>query len=125
MRGAGLVGPEFQILTDTTSTSLANMLFNEVFCNYTASDRCWDSDAANNLQMDEDADAALAASAPAALVARYDLLLMGGQMSPFMRGVIVARLNQMQASDYDHLGRARVQEALYLILTSPEESLQK
>jgi len=125
MRAAGLVGPEFQILTDTTSTSLANMLFNEVFCNYTASDRCWDSDAANNLQMDEDADAALAGSDPAALVARYDLLLMGGQMSPFMRGVIVARLNQMQAGDYDHLGRARVQEALYLILTSPEYSIQK
>ncbi|WP_395682494.1 DUF1800 family protein [Dokdonella sp.] len=125
MRGAGMVGPEFQILTDTTSTALANMLFHEVFCNYTASDRCWGSDFSNNLQMNEDADAALAVSSPAALVDRYNLLLMSGQMSPFMRGVIVARLNQMQAGDYDHFGRARVQEALYLILTSPEYSIQK
>jgi len=125
MRGAGMVGPEFQILTDTTSTALANMLFHEVFCNYTASDRCWGSDFSNNLQMNEDAEAALAVSSPAALVDRYNLLLMSGQMSPFMRGVIVARLNQMQAGDYDHFGRARVQEALYLILTSPEYSIQK
>lgn len=125
MRGAGMVGPEYQILTDTTSTSLANLLFYEVFCNYTASQRCWGSDFANNLQMDEDSDAALAAGDPGALVDRYSLLLMGGQMSPFMRGVIVARLDQMSADDYDHLGRARVQEALYLILTSPEYSIQK
>jgi hypothetical protein len=96
-----------------------------VFCNYTASQRCWDADSPTTLQMDEDTDAALAVSDPAALVGRFDLLLMSGQMSPFMRAVIVARLNQMQAGDYDHLGRARVQEALYLILTSPEYSIQK
>ena len=125
MRGAGMVGPEFQILTDTTSTALANMLFREVFCNYTASQRCWGADDPTTLQLNEDADAALAASNPAALVDRYDMLLMARQMSPFMRGVIVARLNQMQSGDYDNLGRARVQEALYLILTSPEYSIQK
>ncbi len=122
---AGMVGPEFQILTDTTSTSLANLLFHEVFCSYTASQRCWGADAANNLQMDEDSDAVLAASDPGALVDRYSLLLMGGQMSPFMRNVLLSRLNQMTTVDYDHLGRARVQEALYLILTSPEYSIQK
>jgi hypothetical protein len=31
----------------------------------------------------------------------------------------------MEADDYDDLGLARVQEALYLILTSPEYSIQK
>ena len=125
VRGAGMVGPEFQILTDTTSTALANMLFREVFCNYTASQRCWDADSPTTLQLNEDADAALGASNPAALVDRYDMLLMSRQMSPFMRGVIVARLNQMHSGDYDNLGRARVQEALYLILSSPEYSIQK
>jgi hypothetical protein len=125
LRSSGMVGPEFQILTDTTSTALANVLFHEVFCNYTASENCWGSDFPTSLQMNEGADAALAESDPGALVDRYSLLLMSGQMSPFMRGVVVTRLAQMEADDYDDLGLARVQEALYLILTSPEYSIQK
>lgn len=125
MRGAGLVAPEFQILTDTTTTSVANMLFWEIFCNYTGSQACWGTDDPSVLLMDQDADAGLAAGDPAALVDRYNLLLMSGQMSPFMRNVLVTRLNQMQAADYDDVGRARVHEALYLILTSPEYSIQK
>ena len=83
------------------------------------------ADDPTTLLMDQAADAILAASSPAALVDRYSLLLMGGQMSPFMRGILVVRLNQMSTDDYDDLGRARVQEALYLILTSPEYSIQK
>jgi len=125
MRNLGLVAPEFQILTDTTATALANDLFWEIFCHYTGSDACWGADDPGTLLMDEGADAALALADPAALVDRYSLLLMGGQMSPFMRGVLVARLNQMRAGDYDDLGLARVQEALYLVLTSPEYSVQK
>lgn len=125
MRTRGLLGPEFQILGDTMSTATANFLFHEIFCNYTASDRCWGAGDPQTLQMNQARDAALAASDPAALVDRYDLLLMGGQMSPFMRGVLVARLQAMRASDYDDLGRARVQDALYLIFNSPEYSIQK
>lgn len=125
VRSLGLVGPEFQILTETTTTSIANNLFWEIFCHYTASDSCWGADDPTTLLMDEASDAPLAASDPAALVDRYSLLLMGGQMSPFMRGVLVTRLNQMQSGDYDDIGRARVQEALYLILNSPEYSIQK
>jgi hypothetical protein len=78
------------------------------------------------MQMDEDRDAALAASDPAALVDEYSRLFMSGQMSPFMKGVLVNRLQQMSADDYgDNLGRRRVQHALYLILNSPEYSIQK
>lgn len=125
MRTRGLLGPEFQILGDTMSTATANFLFHEIFCNYTASERCWGAGDPQTLQMNQARDAALAASDPAALVERYDLLLMGGQMSPFMRGVLVARLQAMRASDYDDIGRARVQDALYLIFNSPEYSIQK
>ncbi len=125
LRVQGLVGPEFQILTDTTATAIANDLFAEIFCHYTGSDACWGADDPSTLLMNEAADAGLGASNPAALVDRYNLLLMAGQMSPFMRGVLVARLNQMDAADYDNIGLARVQEALYLILTSPEYSIQK
>jgi len=125
VRTHGLVGPEFQILGDTMSTSTPNYLFHEIFCNYTASQDCWDADDPQTLQMNEAHDAGLGASNPAALVDRYSLLLMGGQMSPFMRNVLVTRLNAMDAADYDDIGRARVQEALYLILNSPEYSIQK
>jgi hypothetical protein len=31
----------------------------------------------------------------------------------------------MDADDYDDIGRARVQEALYLVFNSPEYSIQK
>ena len=125
MRAAGLVGPEFQILTDTTTTSLANMLFWEVFCNHTNNQSCWGTDDPGVLLMDQDADAVIAEGNPAGLIDRYNLLLMSGQMSPFMREVLVTRLNQMLPADYDNLGLARVHEALYLILTSPEYSIQK
>ena len=78
------------------------------------------------MQMDEDRDAALAADDPAGLVDEYSALFMSGQMSPFMRDVLITRLNQMSVDDYgSDLGRTRVQHALYLILNSPEYSIQK
>ena len=122
----GLVSPEFQILTDTMIVATPNYLFHEVFCDYTGSDACWASDDPSALQMNEDRDAALAASDPAALVDEYSRLFMSGQMSPFMKGVLVNRLQQMTSDDYgSELGRRRVQHALYLILNSPEYSIQK
>ena len=51
---------------------------------------------------------------------------MSGQMSPFMRDVLITRLNQLTEDNYGQdLGRTRVQHALYLILNSPEYSIQK
>ena len=122
----GLLGPEFQIMTDTTSVATANFIFHQVFCNYTGSEDCWGADFDDTLQLDEARDAALAASDPGALVDQYSTLLMSGQMSPFMRSVIVNRLNLLTSDDYgSDLGRVRVQHALYLILNSPEYSVQK
>jgi hypothetical protein len=122
----GLASPEFQILTDTMIVATPNYLFHEVFCDYTGSDACWASDDPSTMQMNEDRDAALAASDPAALVDEYSRLFMSGQMSPFMKGVLVNRLQQMSVDDYgNELGRRRVQHALYLILNSPEYSIQK
>jgi uncharacterized protein (DUF1800 family) len=122
----GLVSPEFQILTDSMIVDTPNWLFHEVFCDYTGSEDCWASDDPATMQMDEDRDAALAASDPGALVDSYNALFMSGQMSPFMRNVLVTRLQQMTHDDYgNELGRRRVQHALYLILNSPEYSIQK
>lgn len=122
----GLVSPEFQILTDTAVVATPNYFFHEVFCDYTGSTNCWASDDPTTMQMNEDRDAALAATDPAGLVDEYSALFMSGQMSPFMRDVLITRLNQLTVDNYGQdLGRTRVQHALYLILNSPEYSIQK
>jgi len=125
MRTRGLLGPEFQILSDTMVVSTPNYLFHEIFCDYVGSERCYASDAPETMRLDEDRDAALAAADPGRLLDRYSLLLMGGQMSPFMRGVLLARLNALTDDSEGDLGRRRVQHALYLIFNSPEYSVQK
>jgi uncharacterized protein (DUF1800 family) len=122
----GLVSPEFQILTDTAIVATPNYFFHEVFCDYTGSTNCWASDDPTTMQMNEDRDAALAATDPAGLVDQYNALFMSGQMSPFMRDVLITRLNLLTEDNYGQdLGRTRVQHALYLILNSPEYSIQK
>jgi uncharacterized protein (DUF1800 family) len=122
----GLLSPEFQILSDTMLVGTPNDLFHQVFCFYVGSEACWGSDDPATLAMDYAADAALAAVDPAQLLQDYDLLLMSGQMSPFMRGVLLARLQALSGDEYGaDLGRVRVQHALYLILTSPEYAIQK
>lgn len=122
----GLVSPEFQILTDTAIVATPNYFFHEVFCDYTGSTNCWASDDPTTMQMNEDRDAALAATDPAGLVDEYNALFMSGQMSPFMRDVLITRLNLLTEDNYGQdLGRTRVQHALYLILNSPEYSIQK
>ncbi|MEO8671234.1 MAG: DUF1800 family protein [Tahibacter sp.] len=121
-----LAGPEFQILTDTVAVETPNYLFHQIFCNYVGSEDCNDSDAAETLSMDETRDAAMAAANPGQLVDNYSLLLMSGQMSPFMRNVLLTHLNSLTAADLGaNLGRTRVQHALYLIANSPEYSIQK
>lgn len=126
VRSAGLRSPEFQILSDSLAVGTPNRLFYEVFCYYTGSDRCWDSDASDTLQMNLARDAPLAASDPAALLDRYNLLFLSGQMSPFMRARLLQHLQQLSADDHGSaLGRVRVQNALYLIVNSPEYSIQK
>jgi len=122
----GLAAPEVQILTDTTAISTPANYFYYVFCYYTASTRCYYSDDPATLQMDEARDTALAAANPAQLIDKYNLLFLSGQMSPFMRGVLLTRLNALTADDFGtDLGRVRVQHALYLIMNSPEYSIQK
>lgn len=122
----GLRSPEFQILDDDHIVATPNYLFHQIFCNYVGIEGCWGSDFPATLQMDYGADAVLAASDPQALIDNYNLLLMSGQMSPFMRQVMMTRLNAMDNDDYGSgLGLARVKQALYLIMSSPEYSVQK
>ena len=122
----GLVAPEFQILTDDSMVATPNDLFHQVFCYNPLNLQCWMRDPDHSLLLQIEADAALAAVDPAALIDEYGLLFLSGQMSPFMRQVLLARLVEMTAGEYGSaLGRERVQHLLYLIISSPEYSIQK
>ncbi|HET8899267.1 MAG TPA: DUF1800 family protein [Rhodanobacteraceae bacterium] len=117
----GMRAPEFQILDDSHIVDTPNYLYHEVFCNY-GEGQCWVDPGEYPLFMDYTGDAALAASDPEALIDEYDLLFLSGQMSPWMRQVLLTRL---QAVDGGQIGLDRVKNALYLILSSPEYSVQK
>jgi uncharacterized protein (DUF1800 family) len=122
----GLYSPEFQILADSLAVDTPNFLYHQVFCNYTGSADCYGSDDAGTLQITAPADAALAMSNPSALLDKYDLLFMSGQMSPFMKSILLARMNAIDAGNRGaSTGTYRAQHALYLILNSPEYSVQK
>ncbi len=119
---AGLYSPEFQILSDTMAVGTPNRLFSLAFCWHSDGESCWTNGRGATLYLDTARDAALAASDPDALLARYDLLFLSGQMSPFMRSTLRTRLVAITGANR---GRQRVQHALYLILNSPEYAIQK
>ena len=126
----GLYSPEFQILSDSMAVSTPNRLFSLSFCFYRDADgepdaSCWNDGRGATMYLDTARDAPLATSDPAALIDKYDLLFLSGQMSDFMRGILLTRLQAVDDDDIDKRGRLRVQHALYLILNSPEYSIQK
>lgn len=125
---AGLVAPEFQILTDSTAVDTANRLFSLAFCWWSAPGEpfggsCWSQGDAV-LHLDTARDIPLVNSSIDALIDRYDLLFLSGQMSPAMRDVVRTRLQAVGGSG-DTRARRRIQQALYLILNSPEYAIQK
>lgn len=79
---AGLVAPEFQILTDSTAVNTANQLFSLSFCWWTAAGQpwggsCWSQGDAV-LHLDTARDMALAANDIDGLLDRYNLLFLSG-----------------------------------------------
>lgn len=62
------------------------------------------------------------AADPGALLDRYNLLFLSGQMSPAMRQALSSHLNGVRNNDG---GVNRVRRALYLIFNSPEYNVQK
>ncbi|HJU38555.1 MAG TPA: DUF1800 family protein [Tahibacter sp.] len=120
VRDLGLVSPEFQIATDSLLVSTPNDLHWRIFYFYVGSTYSYAQEA-DALLMDYAPLNALAAQ-PGDLVDRLNLLLMSGQMSPFMRQTLMTRLTAMPNGNG---GRDRVQQALFLVLNSPEYSIQK
>lgn len=115
----GLLAPELQIHTESQITAQTNALGSQIFWGYAGQTYA----APNDILIDTTRDAALAAN-PAALVDRYNLLLLSGQMSPWMRAHLVSYLDGITSDTPSYL-RQRVHEALYLIVNSPEYAVQK
>jgi hypothetical protein len=133
MAVAGLVGPEFQINTDVLNINSTNSMTGKAF-GYDLTDVCDNNELElGEVKINRGQDVALAGSAnggagdPAdRLVDAYNLRFMSGQMSPFMRGVLLANLNPVGQSSFGNgWQRERIRRALYLILTSPEYMVQK
>ena len=132
IRDAGLVSPEFQIHTDTQLVTAPNALDWRIFYFWLGSSYSV-AQAPEEALMDYGALRALAAN-PAALVDHLDLLLMSGSMSDTMRSLLIARLEgpvpdgipgMTGGSAAERRAQFRVQQALFLIATSPEFSVQK
>jgi len=129
-----LYGPEFQITTDSGIIQVSNDAM-ERAAYLDVSDVCDASDDFGDVRIDLSRDLALAGSAKGGasdpadrLVDAYNLRFMSGQMSTYMRGILLAYLNPIDATWADgneDWRRERIQRALYLILASPEYAIQK
>ncbi|MEO7917521.1 MAG: DUF1800 family protein, partial [Dokdonella sp.] len=119
-----LYSPELQIVNEVFVTRTANWQFNQAERHYLDPPRLTPQD--NGSVMLRFDSLWPLASTPAALIDHLDVLLMSGQMSPYMRGVV---LNYIGALPYtasnDPGGRRRSWEAVNLIVTSPEYQVQK
>jgi len=113
---AGLVAPEFQITTERLIITGTNRLRECVFQGYAG----YPNPGQDTALIRINPEIALA-SDPLALVEHLNLLLMSGQMSQEMKDVVVALVTDTDPAD----PRQRVLEALFLIVSSPEFSIQK
>lgn len=115
----GLDAPEFQITTDTTIASTAAAIGAQIYWRW----RGAPYQDPQSILVDLEPELAFATDA-AALVARYDRLLMNGLMSPPMAVVLREHLQALPAGSADER-RTRVQDALWLILSSPEHAIER
>jgi hypothetical protein len=131
MSTAGLYGPEFQINTDTLIVNSTNSTAGKAW-GYDLLDACDPNDDIGEVKINRLLDAPLAGSAnggagdPAnRLVDAYNLRLMSGQMSPFMRQTLLSVLNPISSADGPDWKQQRIRRALLLIQTSAEYMIQK
>jgi len=129
MAAAGLVGPEFQISTDTLITNSTSSTNGKAWF-LDVSDTCQGE--YGDVKINRAQDFALAGSAngglgdPAnRLIDAYDLRFMSGQMSPFMRQTLLAYINPISSAFGADWKAQRIKRALLLILSSPEYMIQK
>jgi hypothetical protein len=114
--GTKLLGPTFQILSTSTTLRRANIANQLIYAGIAVG--------ANNpsgTQLDFTALDSLATGDGSQLVDRLNTLLLHGTMSAQMRSSILTAVQSISASS----PRARVQTAVYLVVTSPQYDVQR
>ena len=117
--GATLVAPERQILTEASVASVNNDLFEMVHDHHSRSGAAGDT-----AVLDVEKPLALLREGPEALVDRLGLVLMGGAMSASMRAVLLEVLDPGVGANDDAALLARLEDALYPVVGSPEYLVQ-
>lgn len=114
----GLDAPEFQITTDTTIASAATGIGAKIYWMW----RGMSGQTPSDVVVDLGPEVAIAHD-PVRLVDRYDLLFMNRTMSPFMFQTLV---DYLQALPNTATGRRqRVQDAIWLTVSSPEYVVER
>jgi uncharacterized protein (DUF1800 family) len=109
---AGLVAPEFQITTETTTMTVQNWLRNGIYGGFKWGDIKCDFNASGLMGL---------AGNPSALVDRIALLLCAGNINPTVRNIIITQVTNWPASD--SFGRCCL--AVHLVSVSPDAAVQK
>lgn len=119
--GTDLAGPQFGILSTSTSLRRANFVNTILYTGIPVS-----ANAPTGTQVNLSAFQALAAN-PAALVGELDRLMMHGAMSPSMKNAIVTAVTAIPVSstmtNAESLRRA--QQAVYLVATSSQYQIAR
>ncbi len=114
----GLNAPEFQITTDTTIASTASGLGAKIYYDWRGNP----NQDSGDIVVDLAPEIALA-SDPIRLIDRYDLLFMSRTMSDFMFQTLVDHVQSLPNTSAGR--RQRVQDAVWLILSSPEYAVER
>ena len=118
---AGLVAPEFQILTDTTGITIPNFLRGYLYANRPAVT----DTASQTIGLRPDAATLALTETPAALVQHLNLLLADGSMNGYETRQLESAIGRMPAATSDSNRLERFRSAVYLTLVSPKGAVQK
>ena len=130
LAAAGLVAPEYQIVTDTTAISTPNQLWNFIYAGRSgiAGTTSTANPAEGTLGVKLDAATLALARNPRALVDRMNLVLAGGALPRAITDRFVTAITAMPnstASTYGGSDLERVRSAIYLTVTVPQGAVQK
>lgn len=118
LRSAGLVTPEYQLANESSVPTAANRLYTSIYSDYLGR-----SGLSNDvIRVDLTALKAKAADVQQ-LVDHLDLLLMSGQMDEDFKTALKEHLATVPTSS--DAGLARVQDAVYLVMSSPQYLIQR